>query len=377
MRLFLSRLKYLLRQRENVFWALIFPLCLAIFFYMGFGNLSMTSSFSSIPTYIASDQSDSMLVETMASVSIEGEKMLFNIKDNYTILELEESFQKGKIEAYIHVQGEKIIYRVRSNGLNQTITKSFLDQYVQVRSLIVQVQTLDPGKLQGVLADMQNSNVYYKEIQNSNNRNTDYFVIYFYALIAMTCMFGSYWGVNLVNEIQADNSYLAARISVSPVHKMKLIIIHFLAALLIHYLGTLVLIAFLKFVLGIEFSKSIFLVMLTSFIGSIAGISMGAMLSALIRTSYSKKVGIMTLISLTLSALSGLMVVEVKYIVTKFVPFLGYINPANLLTESFYCLYYFSDLNRYFLNLGVLSGLSLLMIFIAYLRLRGTRYDSI
>jgi ABC-2 type transport system permease protein len=377
MRLFLSRLKYLLRQRENVFWALIFPLCLAIFFYMGFGNLSMTSSFSSIPTYIASDQSDSMLVETMASVPIEGEKMLFNIKDNYTILELEAFFQEGKIEAYIHVQGEKIIYRVRSNGLNQTITKSFLDQYVQVRSLIVQVQTLDPGKLQGVLADMQNSNVYYKEIQNSNNRNTDYFVIYFYALIAMTCMFGSYWGVNLVNEIQADNSYLAARISVSPVHKMKLIIIHFLAALLIHYLGTLVLIAFLKFVLGIEFSKSIFLVMLTSFIGSIAGISMGAMLSALIRTSYSKKVGIMTLISLTLSALSGLMVVEVKYIVTKFVPFLGYINPANLLTESFYCLYYFSDLNRYFLNLGVLSGLSLLMIFIAYLRLRGTRYDSI
>ena len=227
------------------------------------------------------------------------------------------------------------------------------------------------------MADMNNNNVYYEEIQNNNNPDTNAFIIYFYALIAMTCMFGSYWGTSLVHEIQANNSPLAARISVSPTHKMKMIIIHFLAALLIQYVGNLVLIAFLKYVLGVQFSKSILLVLLATLVGSIAGISMGVMLSALIRASYSLKYGIMTLISLALSALSGLMIVNVKYIVAKYVPFLSYINPASLLTDTFYSLYYFSDLNRYFLSLGILSGLSVIMIIVAYLSLRGTRYDSI
>ncbi|NLD26171.1 MAG: ABC transporter permease, partial [Acholeplasmataceae bacterium] len=336
MRLFLARLKYLLRQRENVFWTFVFPLCLAIFFYMGFGKLSTKSSFTTIQAFVASDKTDANLLSVMESIPIDDEQMLFNINSQYTAEELEASLQEGTIQAYIYIEGVKIIYRLRDNGLNQTVTKSFLDQYIQTRALYVQVQTLDPSKIAEVMADMNNNNVYYEEIQNNNNPDTNAFIIYFYALIAMTCMFGSYWGTSLVHEIQANNSPLAARISVSPTHKMKMIIIHFLAALLIQYVGNLVLIAFLKYVLGVQFSKSILLVLLATLVGSIAGISMGVMLSALIRASYSLKYGIMTLISLALSALSGLMIVNVKYIVAKYVPFLSYINPASLLTDTFY-----------------------------------------
>ena len=41
-----------------------------------------------------------------------------------------------------------------------------------------------------------------------------------------------------------------------------------------------------------------------------------------------EKQGIMTIVSLTLSFLSGLMIADIKYIVSKFMPLLGLINPV-------------------------------------------------
>ena len=342
---------------------------------MGFGNLSTSSVFSSIEVHVASDKADSTLITQMDSITVDDQKNLFIVNSEYTADELEAFLLEEKIESYIYLEEGEIIYRIRSNGLAQTITKSFLDQYIQTASLIGQIQ--DPQTRNAVIADLMNSENYLSEIDSSNNTNANFFVVYFYALIAMTCLFGSYWGIGLVKDIQADNSDLAARVSTSPTHKLKLIIIYFLAALLIHYLGNLSVIAFMRFVLGIEFSRSIFLVMLASFVGCIAGISMGAMLSTLIRASAGLKEGIMTIISLVLSSLSGLMVVQLKYIVNKYVPFLGYINPANLLTESLSSLYYYSNLDNYFISLGALSILSIVMVAITYFRLRGTRYDSI
>lgn len=375
MRLFVIRLKCLLRQKSNIFWTFFFPICLSVFFYMGFGNLSTTSVFSSINVFVASDKSDLNLISQMEAIKVDEEENLFLVNTEYEAEELENLMLEGKIESYIYLEEGEIIYRIRSNGLAQTITKSFLDQYIQISSLLENIE--DPETRQAVLLDLMNSENYLEEVENNNNPKANFFVIYFYALIAMTCLFGSYWGIGIVKDIQADNSELGARVSVSPTPKLKLIITYFFAALLLHYLGNLGVITFLRFVLGIEFSKSIYLVMLASLVGCIAGISLGAMLSALIRASSSVKEGILTLISLLLSALSGLMFVQLKYIVNKFLPILGYINPANLLTDAFSSLYYYNSLDRYFFSLGLLSILSVVMLAITYFRLRGTRYDSV
>jgi ABC-2 type transport system permease protein len=377
MRHYLGRVKILLRSKGNLFWTFVFPLCLGLFFHMGFGNLTSRPTFASVDVFIASDKTDLELVANMKAAEYAPGEPLFIVNEEYNLEELETLLQEEKLTGYIFSEEGKINYRINENGLSQTITKSFLDEYLQATSFFLEIETLDPDKQAEILADMGKDNVFLQEISVSNNPVTNAFVIYFYALIAMSCMFGSYWGIGLIFDLEADNSPLATRVSVAPTSKMKLIILYFLAALTIHFAGNIVLITYLKFILGVEFSRSIFLIMLATLFGTIAGIAMGAMFSALIRGNYGKKEGIMTVLSLLLSALSGLMSVDVKYFVDKNIPFLSYLNPASLVTDSFYSLYYFSDLTRYFRSLGILAILSILMILATYLKIRRTRYDSV
>ena len=64
-----------------------------------------------------------------------------------------------------------------------------------------------------------------------NGKRPDVILIYFYSLLAYTCLFASGWGLDEVINIQADQSHRGARVSVSPVHKMKLFLSNMLAAI--------------------------------------------------------------------------------------------------------------------------------------------------
>ncbi len=374
---FAVRLKVILRSKANLFWTFLYPLLLGLFFQMGFGNLNSRPSLNSVYVFLASDKSDAHLLETMEIAEYSDGKKVFLVNSEYTSTELETKLQEEKITGYIYFENAEIIYRLRQNGLPETIIKTFLDEYLQTVSIHLEIQTLDPGIKEQVFADFLKNKTYLEEISTGTNPNHNAFVIYFYALIAMSCMFGSFWGVDLVNDIQADNSYKAVRMAIAPTSKMKLIIIYFLASLTVHFSGNLVLIAFLKLVLQVEFANNLLLIILTTFIGCIGGIALGALLSSYSKASYGKKNLMMVGVSLLLSALSGLMFISVKYWVETNLPFLSYINPAGLVTDSFYRLYYFSDLKHYFIDLCLLLTLSILMLFGSIIKMRGVKYDSV
>ena len=66
-----------------------------------------------------------------------------------------------------------------------------------------------------------------------------------------------------------------------------------------------------------------------------------------------------------------------KYIVDKNVPIINKINPASMITDGFYSLYYYDTLDRYFFNIASLLVFALIMITISYFSLRRQKYDSI
>jgi ABC-2 type transport system permease protein len=77
------------------------------------------------------------------------------------------------------------------------------------------------------------------------------------------------------------------------------------------------------------------------------------------------------------SFLSGMMFVDMKYLVIKKAPILSYINPVNLLTDSFYSLYYYDSLDRYYMNIGLLLIMVVVLGVASYLGLRRKTYASI
>ncbi len=77
------------------------------------------------------------------------------------------------------------------------------------------------------------------------------------------------------------------------------------------------------------------------------------------------------------SFLAGMMYAQMKYIVYDKAPVLAYLNPVNLITDSFYSLYYFTDMGRYFQNLALLLVMTIVFGLGTYLSLRRRRYASI
>ena len=66
-----------------------------------------------------------------------------------------------------------------------------------------------------------------------------------------------------------------------------------------------------------------------------------------------------------------------KYIVDKNIPIVNKLNPASMITDGFYSLYYYDTLDRYFFNIASLLIFALIMITISYFSLRRQKYDSI
>jgi ABC-2 type transport system permease protein len=328
--------------------------------------------------YMAKDSISEELLGQMQNAEIQEGEKLFSVNTDFTKEELEQDLLNDEITGYIYRNQEgTIAYRIKGSGLTQTIVKSFLDQYIQIHELVNLVIDTEPEKLPDVMADLGIYQIYLEKKQTMTNSESNPFILYFYALIAMTCMFGSYWGIGLINDIQADASPLAARVNITPTKKSRLIVIYFLAALTVHYVGVLGLILYLRLVISITFTDNILLIMLASFAGSMSGISLGCLISALSKGSANKKEGISTAVSLLLSFFAGLMVVNVKYLIEQYVPILGYINPANVLTNCFYRLYYYSNHQGYYESILILSGLTAVMLLISYFRFRGSKYDSI
>lgn len=377
MEMYLTRIKYLLRSKANVFWAFFYPLILGTFFYLGFGSLSGNNSFKSIDLFIANDYANIEFVEIMKDLEYDDGIKLFNVNTSYTKKELGDYFADNKINNYIFMENDEIIYQISENGIIETIVKNVIDEYIQMNAFYQNVIENHPDKLDEITKSLSKQVSYLVEKTTGTNPKANKLIIYFYSLIAMACTFGSFWGIGLVRDIQADQSPLAARVNITPTHKLKVILTYTLAAITIHFLGNLILIGYLKYILKIEFANNLILIILTSFIGTISGIALGSFLSSVIKGSPAKKEGLITTISLVLSFFSGLMIVDVKYLISKNIPILSYINPTSLLTDCFYSLYYYNDIGKYFLNLGLLSFISIILVFMTYFQMRGHTYDSI
>ena len=73
----------------------------------------------------------------------------------------------------------------------------------------------------------------------------------------------------------------------------------------------------------------------------------------------------------------GMMGVTMKYVIDKNIPIINKINPASMITDGFYSLYYYDTLDRYYFNIASLLVFAFVMIGASYFSLRRQKYDSI
>lgn len=101
----------------------------------------------------------------------------------------------------------------------------------------------------------------------------------------------------------------------------------------------------------VNYGSNYCLVVILAVVGSFAGLSLGTFVGTLFKTNENTKTGILIAITMLWCYLSGMMGITMKYIVDKNVPIINKINPASMITDGFYSLYYYDTLDRYWNNI--------------------------
>lgn len=374
--IFTYRLKCLLRNRENIFWTLLFPLILATLFYFAFSNLNSAEAFSAIDIAVVDNEQyrkDENFKAALEKAST-GNDRLFNVSV-VSGEKADEMLMNSEIDGYIIVDWP-IRLVVSKSGMKQTIIKTFIDNYMHTFSAVSTLMSETPDKIQNLAYILNNRINYVREVSGTTSEPNN-ILLYFFSLIAMTCFYGGFWGMREVSDIQADISAVAARVNTAPVHKLKTFLYNSFASVIIHLSEMFIMLAYLVFVLDIDFGQKSFYVLLTVFIGSLAGFYFGAFISAIVRKQEGLKVGIMVSVTMICTFFAGMMNQDIKYIISRKAPLLAYLNPISLLTDAFYALYYYDTLTRFFSNIAVLAVFTAAFCTGTYLIIRRQKYASL
>ncbi len=346
-------LKTLFRNKELIFWTFAFPIILATFFNMAFSDIENSEKLDIINiAIIQNDDFDNNEVFKSAfeEMSDKNNKdRLFETK--YTTKEeAQKLLEEEKVVGYMELIDNKPKLTFITSGINETIFKYVSEEIMQTSNII---NNLTEEEIQNQIMT-GNFNVDYESIYNKvieitteenvklkniSSDNLSYTMIEFYTLIAMVCLYGGILGTVSINQNLANMSNQGKRVSVAPTTKGKVI--------------------------------------LSSVLASYITLSLGTMVATTIKSNENVKTGIILSITMLGCFLSGMMGITMKYIIDKNIPIINKLNPANMITDGLYSLYYYETLDRYIFNVVSLLIFAFTLIVVSYISLRRQKYDSI
>lgn len=380
-------LKILLRNKELLFWTFIFPIILGTFFSMAFSNIEKEESLNIIDIAIVDSgfyQDNDIYKKTFEYLSDKNNKdRLFNTVvtnlDNAKKLLID-----NKITGYLLFGSDDVRIVVFKNGINETILKYVVDEIEsqkEVSSNLIKKEIMDNNGEVNYSDLINKINVLFNDDQvklnNISNKNLSYTMVEFYTLIAMAALYGSIIAMTATNKAIANVSNVGMRSSVAPIKKSMILLGGFLASYIVQVIGLSLLFIYTIFVLKVDYGNDFLAVVLLSLAGSLAGLSLGVTVSTLIKSSEGTKTGIIIAITMFWCYLSGMMGISTKYLFDKNLPFLNKVNPAGMITDGFYSLYYYGVGSRFEKNIISLIIFSLLLFLISLISLRRQKYDSI
>ena len=384
-------LKTLLRNKGLIFWTFAFPIILGTLFNLAFSDIENKETLDIIDIAIVNNEefkTDTYFTESFKVLSKKKDpNQLFDTK--YTDLSTAKTLLKEKkITGYLLFENHEVKITVNDKGYNETILRFIVDELSSQKEML---ETLTTKEITDSYKS-GNQNVNYEKIyqdtlnlinstipklNNISNSNLSYTMIEYYTLLAMACLYGALIAMFVTNKKIANMSSAGKRTSISPAHKKTLLLGSFLASYLVQLLGILILYLYTILVIKVDYGNNTFLVFLLLMAGSLAGLTLGVAISTILKSNENTKTGILISLTMLASFLSGMMGITMKYIIDTNIPILNKINPAAMITDGFYSLYYYSTLDRFYFNIISLLIFSVIMLFISYQGLRRDKYDSI
>lgn len=356
--LYKYRVKVLLKNKYLLFWMGLFPVILGTFFYLAFSDIAeKTEQIDSIRVVVTTENEADKKPEDVVFKDKSFKTFLDSMKDRemfeLTYADYENAaklLSEGKADGVLVVTDNngKTEFSIlfAGSGMQQTIFKNIINSYSHGAAVIEDTLKNNPGAVNDVIKNLY-SDVELKKDLSTTAENMDVYNQYFFALFAMTCMFGASFGMFNTQHSQADQSPVGMRRASSPTKKMMMVLSEYLAAVTIIEILFVILFVYLTIILGVELGNRYELIFLASFVSSLMGVALGYFFGVLLKCKESVKEGAMMAIILFLNFLAGLMMGNMKYIVEKACPIVNRINPAAIISDCFYSICAYNDTDMY------------------------------
>lgn len=357
-------------EKNTFFWQIIFPIILGTFFWMAFSSITeKNESINKINVAVSDDgtyKNKDAFNEFIDNVSDEqGNLKVKRMSGD----EAEKALEGGKIEGIIYVSDE-ISLKYKETGMNQTILKSMVDSYIHNENVITDIVAKSPDKVKDAMEKMFSGEEYSHEVNMNADGNMDMYIQYYFALFAMTCMLAASYGLINTDEIQIGQTDVAVRRCASPTKKMVIVFTDFLASLTVQMLVFVMVFLYLDLILGIDFGDNYGFIMLSGLLSSYTGVAYGYMLGVILKLKSNAKQQIVTATVLSMNFLAGLMVANMKNVIENNMPIINRINPAAVMSDSFYALSVFGDMGMYLRCVITLAVMGTLFGLVSVLGLR-------
>lgn len=360
---FKKSFKIFIRQKSLLFWTLVFPIILGVFFKLAFANIGSANNFEAIEVGVARELAGEMGFSQFIKEVEDQEILKVHKTDDDSLLDDKE------ITAFIPKEDKML---VRDSGIFESIVESLLQAYNMNKAIVVSAIDRNPQADIGKLLETKDHIEEKSVAEGLDLVNT-----YFYTLIGMQIMYAYMRGLSIAYLLEANLSTKAKRNAISPTDKK----ISLLASITVGWLLSVAIVIFSMLVfnkiLGVEFSSHLPQLMALVAIGCLTGVIFGMLIGVSNKGDRRFKEGLGIGLSLVMSFLAGMMSTDVKILVTEKAPFINKINPVALITDGIYSLYFYETFDRFYSNLMWLSILTLVLIILTYIFTRGKQYDSL
>lgn len=376
--MFLQTYKYSLlrsvRQKELLFWSILFPIILGTLFKVSFGDITKTEeTFHQIPiAYVEGEEPQQEFQELLKELETENELVEVNTVDKG---KAEKMLDEGKIDG-IFRNDKDITLIVTEEGISTSILKSIQEQYEQITGTFSKVAAEHPEKLEAV-AQSVNQQWNYLKSDSITNREMDMYMDYFYALIAMNCLYACLSGIECVLGFKANLSQLAARRVAASTNRLVIMLAEIASKVTVQFLCTVLGVCYLRYALNINLGEQRGRILLVVLVGNIIGVMTGVFVGSIGKLKQTVREGICMGVTMFNCFFAGLMLSGMYQLVEKNAPILNRINPAALIVKALYSLNIYEGYTRYNQCLVTLLGIAALLCAASYLLIRRERYASI
>lgn len=371
----------LLRDKNQILWSIVFVMGLGTLFQVAFGNMyesDIKVSNIMVSAYFEDEMVEKSFKEYIENVSLDeesGENLLtVTYADSYD--EAEELLRSDdSYEGMFYSSDGELKLNIVNSGVNTSILSVLTSKYHQIITVLSEMQDENPERVGLTLGMMlsENSNNVEKKLSDGS---MDVYTQYFYNLIAMAALFAVSAGISFTVDNQANLSDLGARKYVSGANAALSTVGGLVACIATQFICITISMLYLLLI-GVNFGSNIGGIVVIILIGSTVGVTMGFLIGNVVKGNKSTKEGMGTAVTMTFCFLSGLMVGDMRMIIENSCPIINKINPAALITDSFYALEIYDTYDRFLTNILTLAVISVVFTIAGIIFGRGKKYANI